>query len=238
VGLKLLPFTLVWILFTLVYMIMPNTRVRFDGALLAGVMAGTAYQAVQAAYIRFQILVANYNAIYGSFAALPLLLLWMQISWLIVLIGAEISYAYQHSEHLDDTAGGREMSISEVQLISLSICRQVIRRFHQGRPALTAAQIADTLALPPALVDNLTERLVKGNILVRIGCDADGPPALQPAWDIHRLTVNTVIAALADVDKDGRRIAHLPEVDTLSETLREFRDELDRSAANRLIMEL
>ena len=237
-GLKLLPYTLVWVLFTLTYIIMPNTRVRFDGALLAGVIAGSAYQAVQAAYIHFQIFVAKYNAIYGSFAALPLFLLWLQISWFIVLIGAEISRAYQNSDHVDDTAGGREMSIFQVRLLALAVCRHVVRLFHQGQPAQTTIQIADKLALSPALVDNLCDLLVKGNILVRIDSDSDHKTALQPARDIGSLTVNTVVAALDDVGTNGRPLSCLPDAEMLSETLTAFRSELDQSAANRLIMDV
>ena len=238
VGLKLLPYTLIWILFTLIYMIMPNTRVRFDGALLAGVIAGSAYQAVQAAYIYFQIIVSKYNAIYGSFAALPLFLLWLQISWFIVLIGAEISHAFQHSNHVDDTAGGLEMSISQTRLIALIVCRHVVQLFHRGLPAQTTTQIAEELALSPALVDNLSDLLVRGKILVRIDSDSDDGQALQPARDIGQLTVNAVVAALEDVGKSDQPLTHLPELAKLSETLTVFRSELDRSSANRLIMDV
>ncbi len=238
VGLKLLPYTLIWVLFTLTYMIMPNTRVRFDGALLAGVIAGSAYQAVQAAYIHFQILVAKYNAIYGSFAALPLFLMWLQISWFIVLIGAEISRAYQHSDHVDDTAGGLEMSDFQVRILALTVCRHVVRLFHQGGPAQTTTQIADKLALSPALVDNLSDLLVKGNILVRIESDSGNGRTLQPARDIGSLTINTVIAALEDVSTNGRPLTHLRDAETMSEILTAFRAELDQSAANRLILDI
>ena len=238
VGLKMLPYTLIWILFTLIYMIMPNTRVRFDGALLAGVIAGSAYQAVQAAYIYFQIIVSKYNAIYGSFAALPLFLLWLQISWFIVLIGAEISHAFQHSNHVDDTAGGLEMSISQTRLIALIVCRHVVQLFHRGLPAQTTTQIAEELALSPALVDNLSDLLVRGKILVRIDSDSDDGQALQPARDIGQLTVNAVVAALEDVGKSDQPLTHLPELAKLSETLTVFRSELDRSSANRLIMDV
>ncbi len=238
VGLKILPYTLIWILFTLTYMIMPNTRVRFDGALLAGVIAGSAYQVLQAAYIHFQIMVAKYNAIYGSFAALPLFLLWLQVSWFIVLIGAEISHAYQHSDHMDETAGGLEISVSRARLLALTICRHVVRLFQQGRPAQTTAQIADHLALPPALVDNLSDLLVKGNILVRIDSHSDDGHALQPARDIGSLTVNSVVAALEDVGNNDGLLPHLPDAETLSETLMALRSELDRSASNRLLKDV
>jgi membrane protein len=238
VGLKVLPYTLIWILFTLTYMIMPNTRVRFDGALLAGVIAGSAYQIVQAGYIHFQIIVAKYNAIYGSFAALPLFLLWLQVSWFIVLIGAEISHAYQHSEHVDETAGGLALSISRTRLLALTICRHVVKLFHQGQPAQTAGQIADHLALPPALVDNLSDLLVKGNILVRIDSDSNDGPAFQPARDIGSLTVNSVVAALEDVGNKDGLLTHHPDADTLSETLMALRSELDRSSSNRLLKDV
>ena len=238
VGLKLLPFTLIWILFTLVYMIMPNTRVRFDGALLAGVIAGSAYQAVQASYIHFQIFVAKNNAIYGSFAALPLFLLWLQISWLIVIVGAEISHAYQRSAHVDLTAGGQKMSIAETQLVSLAICRHVVRLFHQGQPAQSVEQIADTLTLPEALVDNLVDSLIIAGILVRIDGESDNPSAVQPAQDIHRLTISTVIVALADVGGNSKQLAQVPDTESLKDVLQAFRHELDRSAANRLIMDV
>ena len=237
-GLKLLPFTLIWILFTLVYIIMPNTRVRFDGALLAGVIAGSAYQAVQASYIHFQIVVAKHNAIYGSFAALPLFLLWLQVSWLIVIIGAEISHAYQRSAHVDLTAGGQKMSIAETQLVALAICRHVIRLFHRGRPAQSVEQIADALVLPEALVDNLIDSLVKAGILVRIDGESDNASAVQPAQDIHRLTISTVIAALADVGGNRKQLAQVPDTENLKEVLQAFRHELDQSAANRLIMDV
>jgi membrane protein len=94
--LKFSPYVLIWALFTILYIIMPNTKVNFKAGLLGGVVAGTLYQIAQWAYISFQISAAKYNAIYGSFAALPLFLMWLQISWWIVLFGAELSFANQN----------------------------------------------------------------------------------------------------------------------------------------------
>jgi membrane protein len=238
VGLKLLPYSLVWMLFTLIYMIMPNTRVRFDSALLAGFVAGSTFQVVQAAYIQFQIIVAKYNAIYGSFAALPLFLIWLQISWFIVLIGAEISHAYQHSNYMDETAGGRELSISQTRILALTVCCHIVRLFQHGRSAQTATQIAENLALSPALVDNLCDLLVKGNILSRLEREADYDNALQPARDIGSLTISAVVTALEHVGKTGQPLHHLPEAKKLSETLTRLQSELARSDANRLLVDV
>jgi membrane protein len=90
--LKLLPYGVIWLVFTFIYVFMPNTKVALKSALWGGIFAGTIYQLVQLAYISFQIGVSNYGAIYGSFAALPLFLVWLQLSWLIVLLGAELSF--------------------------------------------------------------------------------------------------------------------------------------------------
>ena len=90
---KLTPFVIIWLVFTLLYMAIPNTRVKFVNALIAGVVAGTAFQLFQMLYISGQVNLSRYNAVYGGFAAIPLLLLWIRISCLIILFGAEISYA-------------------------------------------------------------------------------------------------------------------------------------------------
>jgi membrane protein len=165
-------------------------------------------------------------------------LLWLQISWMIVLVGAEISQAYQNSDYVDDTRDGRELSISRVRLLALAICRHAVQLFKEGRPAQTTAQIAKALTLSPHLVDNLSELLVQGNILVWIDNDAKRARALQPARDIGSLTVNTVIAALEDAGSNGRPLPPVPDMEALSDALADFRTELDRSATNRLIMDV
>ena len=96
---RILPLTLLWLLLSLLYTIMPNTRVHLRSAAFAAIVAGTAFQLTQTVYIKFQIGVSNYNAIYGSLAALPLFLVWMQISWTITLFGAELAFcAPEHTK--------------------------------------------------------------------------------------------------------------------------------------------
>ncbi len=238
-GLQFLPFTLIWLLFTLIYIIMPNTRVRFDGALLAGVVAGSAYQILQAAYIHFQINVAKYNAIYGSFAALPLFLVWLQISWFIVLIGAEISYAFQNSLYTAHADDGESLNIQQTRFLALAICHYVVQRFSEGKPAQTSKEIGEALSLSPLLVDDLSGLLVQGNILVPTkGNGRNESFALLPARDIGGLTVNSVITAIEKAGGKDWPLAEWSGNGNLSETLAAFRSELDRSQANRLVKDL
>jgi membrane protein len=236
VALKLLPYVLIWLLFTLVYMIMPNTRVRLDSALLAGILAGTTFQVLQAAYIHIQIFVAKYNAIYGSFAALPLFLVWLQASWLIVLFGGEISHAYQNAERLDLLNDEEKMSIFETKILALTICRHVVDGFRRGSPPQTEPQIADSLGISPEVVHRLADRLVDARILVRIDANSDDDKPLQPGRGIDALTVGTVMNALEEAARKG--YDNLPEAQPAVEALAAFRAELEQSPANRRIADL
>lgn len=99
IALKLLsylPILILWGLFSFVFIFMPNTTVSYRSGLFAGIISGTIYYIVQSLYVSLQIGVTSYNAIYGSFAALPLFLVWLQITWIIVLIGSEISFFHQN----------------------------------------------------------------------------------------------------------------------------------------------
>ena len=88
---------IIWVMFTILYIIIPNTKVKFKSALMAGIVAGTLFLLFQWGYIYIPAVDdLTYNAIYGSFAALPLLLIWLQTSWQILLFGGELSFAYQN----------------------------------------------------------------------------------------------------------------------------------------------
>ena len=116
-GLKLVPFVIVWMLFALIYLLMPNTKVRLVSGLIAGFIAGGLFQVLQFTYLNFQFIIAKYNAIYGSFAALPLFLFWLQFSWLIVLFGAEISYAHQNINTFEFDQESRRISFGMKKLL-------------------------------------------------------------------------------------------------------------------------
>jgi membrane protein len=132
--LKILPYCLLWSLFTFCYIFMPNTKVRFSAGLLGGIVAGTVFQIVQWGYITFQIGVVRYNAIYGSFAVLPLFLVWLELSWLIVLFGAELSFAYQNVDTYEFEPDALQASHRIKTLLSLQITHHLIKNFATGAP--------------------------------------------------------------------------------------------------------
>ena len=139
---RLIPFVLTWLMFTGLYIFMPNTKVKFKHALIAGILAGSAYQAFQFLYINSQLWVSKYNAIYGSFAALPLFLLWLQISWTICLFGAELTYAGQNIRSFSFDQDTRNISRRYRDFISILIMSLIAKRFEKNEPPYTAEEIS------------------------------------------------------------------------------------------------
>lgn len=238
IFLKLLPYCLIWILFTIIYILMPNTKVNFGSGVIAGVIAGTVYVIAQWAYLYFQIGIAKYNAIYGSFAALPLFLVWLQLSWLIVLFGAEISFASQNVETYEFEPDCLQTSLSFKKLISLQIARLLVKNFQKGEKPLTAEQISHTLEMPIRLVREELYELVESGVISDTRTEKYKELAYQPARDINAVTVAFVLEALEHRGADNIPIAQTGELEKLSETLQRFADARRALPDNKLLKDI
>jgi membrane protein len=238
VMLKLLPYCLVWVLFIFTYILMPNTKVNFSSGVVAGVIAGTIYQIAQWAYITFQVGMARYNAIYGSFAALPLFLIWMQLSWLIVLFGAEISFAYQYVDTYEFEPDCRHISPAFKTLLTLNIAHLVISTFSKGGMPLTASTISYTLEIPIRLVQKILDELLEAGIFSNTDIKENKETAYQPARDINTITIKSIIDALDQKGVDKIPVAQTAELKSLSQVLQSFSNEITKSPANRLLKDI
>jgi membrane protein len=234
--LKLLPYTLLWGLFTFLYVFMPNTKVRFSSSLLAGVITGTIYQVLQWLYIRFQIGIASYNAIYGSFAALPLFMAWLQLSWRVVLYGAEISFAHQNVDTYEFEPDARQASHRIKTLLSLQITHHLIRNFIRREKPLTDRDISNQLEIPIRLVNEILFDLVKCRIVSVT--DTEGERGYQPALDINALSIQYVIDAMEQQGANTMPFAQTPEFETLSVLLDTFGKTIERLPDNKLLKDL
>lgn len=238
-GLKILPFLLIWVLFSFLYILIPNTRVNFGAGILAGVIAGTLFQLAQGAYIQFQVGVARHNAIYGSFTALPLFLIWLQTSWLIVLLGAQLAYSQQNLERCEANRQWEQISPYRLRLLTLEAARLMVRNFAAGDPPLTRNALAHELALPPHLVDRILQDLQESGTFSETRHPKSQEPAFQPARDIHLLTLAALVEAL---DRRGRRLpaegAAAGEKDGIAHSLAAFQKEIEASPANILLKDL
>lgn len=192
-GMKLTPYLISWLLFTVMYILIPNTRVQLRNAAIAGVVAGTAFQFFQNIYISGQVYLARYDVVYGSFAAIPLLLLWLQISCLIILLGAEIAYASQNLHNYEYEGDSKNISVRYKNFVTLFLTYIIVKQFENNLPPLKNDTIAATYRLPIRLVNQLLNELTAIKIITEITDDDDKTKAYQPALDIHQLTVRMLL---------------------------------------------
>ena len=233
-----MPYILIWILFTILYIIMPNTKVSLKAGLLGGVVAGTLYQIAQWAYITFQISAAQINAIYGSLAALPLFLIWLQISWWIVLFGAELSFASQNVDTYEFEPDSHKVSPGFRKLLTLQVVHLLINKFQNGDKPLTDSQISDKLQMPIRLVHRILSELVESSLVSEIKTKTDKEFAYQPARDINQLTIQSVLQALDHQGIEDIPVAQTEEYQALSQALQEFSQAMAESPANKLLKEI
>ena len=230
--LKFLPFLVLWILFSFIYFWMPNTKVRLSSCLVAGVTAGTFFQLVQWLYVTFQFGVAKYGAIYGSFAALPLFIIWMHISWLIVLLGAEIAFAHQNVETYEFEQDSLSVSPSFKTLLALAVTHHLVKNFCQGEKPAQATQISHAFDLPVRLLQQILFELTEANILTEIKMENGKGVVYQPARDPESLTVKYVIDALGQRGSTDIPIIESTELEKLRQCLKTFDSLLENSPAN------
>lgn len=204
--LTFLPYCVMWFLFTFLYTFIPNTTVKLKSGLIGGIIAGTIYQVVQWAYIAFQVGVSRYGAIYGSFAALPLFLIWMQISWLIVLFGAEISFAEQNVHTYEFEPDSLKTSRRFRQLVAVTVAALIVKRFDKAEPPLTAEEIAAHLELPIRLANEVLFNLCECGVLAEVKRDIN-VTAFQPAYDIDEMTLQHVLERMDDFGSDNIPLA-------------------------------
>ena len=230
--LKILPYGVMWLAFTFIYVFMPNTKVELKSALWGGILAGTIYQLVQLAYITFQIGVSNYGAIYGSFAALPLFLVWLQLSWLIVLLGAEISFAHQNVSTYEFEQDCLRVSHSFKRMVALTITSLCVRNFLNAEKPPTAEDMSRELEVPIRLVRSVLSDLTEARLLSEVCLDHREDVAYQPACDIDRLTVSAVLERLDQQGIDALPVAESTGLNRLRETLKRFHDMSEQSPVN------
>jgi membrane protein len=236
--LKVLPYCLIWVLLTVTYLLMPYTKVNFTSGLSAGIVAGTIYQIAQLGYINSQVFIAKYNAIYGSFAALPLFLIWLQLSWLIVLFGAEISFAHQNVDTYEFEPDCLKIKPFFKTLLTLQIAHLLTKNFSKGEKPLTAHDISHALEVPIRLVNQILYELVESGLFSDTNTDEYKELAYQPARDINLFTIQYILEALEERGVDDIPVARTRELNSLSEALQKFRDASNKSPANRRLKEI
>lgn len=216
--LRVIPLVLIGVLFTVIYIIFPNTNVKMLPGLMAGFIAGFIYLLVQNIYVGFQVGVSNYNAVYGSFASFPLFLIWVNLSWVVVLIGAELSYALQYMKVSKPTASRQwEVSPFMRKVCALFVMYRVLKAFRRNEEIPTTENLAQMNELPMFLINESINRLRKAGLInsVVVADDdkknGEGAMGLQPAIEPDIITVQEVFLRLEKLGKDDAEIMDTPD---------------------------
>lgn len=227
---QLAPFVLLWILFTLLYIIIPNKNVKFVPALVAGIVAGTAFAFLQSGYVYFQVAMSRYNAIYGSFAALPLFLIWLQISWLIILFGAETSHAVANSQRLAHAEETKNISQHSLKLICLMVLKEISRCFKAGS-STSAVAITDDINLPAMYVEKALTKLEDAGLVVQIKSKAK-EVQYQPASALENFNLAQVMNQLDMQGVNDLRFVKSEDYEALEERLEAVNKQFEASTLN------
>ena len=191
------PYVLMSALFIALYVFMPNTHVKVKNAIIPGILSGIAMQWLQFFYIHSQIWVTGYNAIYGSFAALPLFMLWVQISWTICLFGAELSYTSQNLDYYDYNAHTSDISHRYRMMLSAILMSRICKRFSMGKRPYTADELRKETGIPIRIVNDLLFKLIEARLLIEISTDEKGAfSQFVPAESLENLNVGVMLDRL------------------------------------------
>ena len=202
-AIELIPYVVLSAVFVGLYVFMPNTKVRVRSALLPGIAAGVSMQLFQLIYVNSQIWVSNYNAIYGSFAVIPLFMLWMQISWTIVLVGAELSYTIQNHDEFLSSNSQSELSYKTRFVLSAKIMSIICKRFAEGGQAYNSMQLKLQLGISMRVLSRLLYDLQQIHFITEIMHDDKGEEVLyQPAEALDILTIGELHSRLAQLGSD------------------------------------
>ena len=193
----LTPYVLMSLMFIALYIFMPNTKVKLSSVIVPGILAGIAMQGLQFVYIHSQIFLSSYNAIYGSFAALPLFMLWMQISWTICLFGAELCYTNQNLDYYDYDANAGEISHRYRLMLCALLMSRICKRFAEGRKPYSVLELRKETNIPIRFVNDLLYELIDANLLIEVTSDEKGEESrFMPSEDLSNLTLGTMIDRL------------------------------------------
>ena len=225
-------------MFTFIYVVLPNTRVKFKSALMAGIVAAVSFDVLQWAYIAFQVGAVKYSAVYGSFAALPLFLIWMQYSWYIVLFGAELSFANQNVDHYELESEIKNISTRYRRAISLLLANLVVRNFVEGKHPLTAAQIAEQLDIPIRLARIIISDFTETEILCEVKTEKEKDIAYQPAIAESKLSVKYILDKLDTKGINELPIQSTAELKSIHNLMNEFDEVLNKNKGHVLIKDI
>ena len=235
VAADLAPLVISIAVFTLIYLLAPNTKVRFGSALLAGIIGGILFQVLQDGFIFLQANIFKYNRIYGTFAVLPLFLVWLQWSWQIALFGAEVGFVGQNIDSgIFDGKGDLRDSMRMRRVNQLACAAMIYRNFADGCGGVPLTVLAKTINLPEAMLDGQIHELIKKRIVYLMSGTA--VTTFAPGFPTESFTVSDCLALLDGSDESVSGLSEIPA--RAAEVLKTFDGRIRHNEKDPLLKEL
>ncbi|MBD5192870.1 MAG: YihY family inner membrane protein [Bacteroidales bacterium] len=230
---------LTWLTFTAAYMLVPNTKVKFSNALIAGILAGTAYEILQWLFVSGQMYVSKYNAIYGSVAFLPLLMIWMQLVWVITLAGAVICFSSQNIFRYSFSSQISGISPDYRKKVMLSVTAVIVQDYAHNRTPRNDDSISLEYGFPVSLVTEITDQLMKAGIIYKaLLNNGKGATGYIPAVDPDSISVGYVIHKLEDLGNSDFLPGFDSEFESVIKVVDDFTDRTYSDIDNILLTNL
>ncbi len=205
---RLVPYILIIAAFTFIYTFMPNTKVRTRSAVIGAIVAGILWETTGWVFASFVVTSTKYTAIYSTFATLIVFMIWLYLSWLILLVGANIAFYHQHREFLVSERRDLRLSNRMKERITLIVLAQIAQSFTSRRPGWSLEALSQRLRMPLDLIDPILQRLVDRGMLTRTDST---PPSYLPARPLDQLALLDVLDAVRSADEDDfMNPSHLP----------------------------
>lgn len=235
---KFTPYLLTWIILTMLFIIMPNAKVKFMPALISGIVAGTFLKLLQWFYLDLQFGITKLSAIYGGLAFVPLFIIFLQTTWIIVLLGAELSFANQNASRYEFESEALNISSFQKRAFILMIMHMIIRNFSTGEKPISAETIGKTLKIPVRLSRDILQDLTNSELVSVIHENEAKERLYQPSMDINKLSVSFVLSRLDHKAGEFRISLKNKEYEKVMNMLEKFDRLIAKSDSNILIKDL
>lgn len=202
ITLETAPLILAWLAFTFAFFLIPSAKVSFKYAAISGFICAVAFQVLQLLFVNGQIYVSNYNAIYGSFSFLPLMLVWLQLSWMILLAGCVLTYSLQNVFTFNFLGNSEDVSFDSWRQIAVVTMTVIVNRFINGSTPMSAQEIAARYDLPVRLVNRVVEKIHNARLIYFVKLD-DSNTGLAPATEVSDLSLGKFLRIFDSTGEQG-----------------------------------
>lgn len=233
---SLIPYVLVCAAFTFLYIFIPNTRVRWWPALAGGIIGGVLWQSIGWAFASFIVTSTKYTAIYSSFAIVILFMIWLYLSWLILLIGAEAAFYAQNPHMLSIETGERLPNARLIEQTAASIMFLIAAHFYRDKPPWTGNSLVQRLGISIGTVENMIAAFKRQRLIIET---SDDPPAYVPARDIDTITLRDIYNAVRGQAVEGAPGRHaVAPIEEVVNVVREIDEAIGSTLKGRSLKDL